>query len=304
MPDSSDSAGSVATVAVLFADLDGSTRLYERLGDEPAQRLVAGCLAAMADRVERHGGRVIKTLGDGVMSTFPTANQAADAAIAIVLEVREHDDLHGGSLGAHVGFHLGRVLCERGDVFGDTVNLASRLVSLATAGEILATRAAVDALAPRLRRQSRRIDRREIEGKQGEYEIFALIWQSADVTALVGVPERALAGRLVLRLGDDRVELGEGGLALTIGRDPENDLVLADPRASRCHARVAMRRGKFVLIDESTNGTVVRTGEGRTVRLHREELILDGSGSIGIESGSDATAEHSIAFRVEPRSGQ
>ncbi len=302
MPDRSDSAGSVATVAVLFADLDGSTRLYERLGDEPAQRLVADCLAAMADRVARHGGRVIKTIGDGVMSTFPTSNQAADAAIAIVMGVRERDDLHGGQLGAHAGFHLGRVLCERGDIFGDTVNLASRLVSLATPGEILATRAAVDALAPRLRRQSRRIDRREIEGKQGEYEIFALTWQLADVTALVGVGERAPAGRLVLHLGDNRVELLEGGLALTIGRDPENDLVLADPRVSRCHARVALRRGKFILIDESTNGTVVHTGKGRTVRLHREELILDGTGSIGIESGSDAGAVHSIAFRVEPGS--
>jgi adenylate cyclase len=288
-------------LAVLFADLSGSTRLYDSLGDQPARQIVARCLDRIVAVVERHHGTVIKTIGDEVMTTFPGANEAADAARDILVAIAEAYDVHHGRLGAHVGFHTGRVVHEAGDVFGDTVNLAARLVALAKRGEILTTRASIDALRPESRERTRRIDRRELEGHEGALEIFELIAQTSNLTSMTPVPseEPSGPGRLILGHGGRAFALDEARSTLSIGRDPENDLVFEDPQVSRRHARVKLRHGKFVLSDESTNGTVVRTREGKIIRLHREELILHGSGSIGFGRILDADGALPIAFRVE-----
>ena len=293
-------------VAVLFADLGGSTRLYDLLGDEPARRIVAACIDRIIEIVERHAGRLIKTIGDEVMSTFDSANRAADAAREIVIAMRAMEPVHDQRLGAHVGLHYGRVLHEEGDVFGDTVNLAARLVPLAKTGEILTTRAVVDALSAERQGLVRRIDRRELRGKQGELEIFELLWQTANITTITPIPRHDPAGgeRLVLQLGADRFEIHEGHPSLTIGRDDDNDLVLPDPRVSRRHARVKRRHGKFVLCDESTNGTLVRTAEGKSILLHREEMILHGSGRLGVaqypEVGVAQYPEVGVAQHPDP----
>ncbi|MDH3214549.1 MAG: adenylate/guanylate cyclase domain-containing protein [Myxococcales bacterium] len=290
------------SLVVLFADLSGSTRLYDSLGDAPAREIVARCIDRIIGVVERHDGTVIKTIGDEVMSTFPGADAAADAAQDILVAMAEAYAIHQGRLGAHVGFHTGSVVHEAGDVFGDTVNLAARLVALAKRGEILTTRASVDALAPQRRERTRRIDRRELEGHQGALEIFELIAQTSNLTSMTPIPpaEPSGPGRLILRRGDGVFALDESRSTLSIGRDPESDLVLEDPQVSRRHARVRLRHGKFVLTDMSANGTLVRAREGKTVRLHREELILQGSGSIGFGRNLDGDGELPIAFFVEP----
>ena len=74
-------ARKAATLAIVFADISGSTKLYERLGDAIARELVAQCLGVMSEYIEKHSGRVIKTIGDEIMSTFPTADQAVEAAM-------------------------------------------------------------------------------------------------------------------------------------------------------------------------------------------------------------------------------
>ena len=111
--------------------------------------------------------------------------------------------------------------------------------------------------------------------------------------------EIAGPGRLVLRVGDERFAVSEQRPAITIGRDPESDLVVPEPQVSWCHGGVKLRHGKFVLYDESTNGTFVRTREGKTIRLHREELILPDSGSIGLGGTPDPEGELPIAFHFE-----
>jgi class 3 adenylate cyclase len=289
------------SLAVMFADLSGSTRLYDRLGDGPAREIVGRCIDRIIAVVERHGGTVIKTIGDEVMSTFPGADHAADAAREILESIAEAYSIHEGRLGAHVGFHTGRVLHEQGDVFGDTVNLAARLVALAKRGEILTTRASIDALALERRERTRRIDRRELEGHQGALEIFELIAQTANLTTMTPIlpAEPTGPGRLIVRFGGRTFALDEAHASLRIGRDPENDLVLEDTQVSRNHAYLKLRHGKFVLADESTNGTLVRTRDGKTIRLHREELILQGSGNIGVARPADGDGELPIAFHVD-----
>lgn len=289
-------------LAILFADLGESTRLYDTLGDVRAHRIAARYLERIREVVEKHGGRVIKTIGDEVMSTFSTAAQATRAACAIQQGMEDATRAERVHIGVHVGLHFGPVLPEAGDVFGDAVNVAARMVGLAKAGQILTTRETVEALGDDAREQTRRIDRRPVKGKHQELEIYEVIWQAAGLTALIQVPTAGPDGRdaqLTVRVGEHRFHVGGAQPTLTIGRDPDNDLVLQDPRVSRRHARIELRQGKFVLYDASTNGTVVRTRAGQRIYLRREELILSEPGSIGIGE-HDADGEHPIRFEFGP----
>ncbi len=288
-------------LAILFADLGGSTRLYDTLGDAPAQRITARCLERIAAVVERHRGRVIKTIGDEVMATFDDAGDAALAALAIVATIRIAADLHEGRLGIHVGFHVGPVIREHGDVFGDAVNVAARMVALAVDGEVLTTRAGAQALPADLARRARSLDRRAVDGKREEFEVFQLVEESPDRTTVTSVPlhQTGGPGRLVLECEGWRWVVDESHPALTIGRSPENDVRLSNPEMSRRHSRIRLRHGKFVLIDESSNGTLVRHPDGKTVRIHREDLILPASGSLGVAPVGEVAGELPIHFRLE-----
>jgi len=99
--------------AVLFADVSGSTRLYDTVGDTLAMTAIGQCLEIFRDRTEATGGRVIKTIGDEVMSAFPTADAAARTALQIQLHVDALDPVSGNKLGVRIGFHFGPAV-ERG----------------------------------------------------------------------------------------------------------------------------------------------------------------------------------------------
>jgi len=287
-------------LAVLFADLGESTQLYEELGDEAAHAITRGCLDRMTELVAKHCGTLIKTIGDEVMASFPSADSACDASVAIVESAREVSGGAGRPLGAHVGFHLGPVLCEDGDVFGDTVNVAARMVSLAKTDEVLTTRAVADRVSGERRSRIRQIDRCTIKGKDELLDVFEVVWQSAGETSMVRVPfsHEHRGGRLRLALGRDRWEVHGDRSSISIGRSEENDIVLPDFRVSRRHARIRLRRGKFVLHDESANGTLVVTDDGERIPLHREDLTLQGSGRLGVNPG-DGGDELPIRFSVE-----
>ncbi|MHA1109004.1 MAG: adenylate/guanylate cyclase domain-containing protein, partial [Alphaproteobacteria bacterium] len=119
--------------AVLVADICGSTRLYETVGDDTAYRLVARCIAELADNISENDGRVIKTMGDGILSTFAMAEGAFDAAVAMQQGRGDSDIL------IRVGINYGSVVINGQDVFGDSVNVAAHLLTLAKPGEIILT---------------------------------------------------------------------------------------------------------------------------------------------------------------------
>ncbi len=295
-------AEQTTSLAVLFADLGGSTQLYEELGDAEAQKIVAQCLELASQAVEEYDGRVIKTIGDEVMATFPTAENAYRAGSAILSRLANATAIHHGRLGAHVGFHFGPVIEEAGDVFGDTVNVAARIVSLAVDGENLTTREGVDALPEHLRRLARQIDRREIKGKSQAVEVFKVVEQSANLTAMISVPMELRHGphRLLLRCSGEEFQVDPKHPSLSIGRSDENELVIPYPCVSRRHARIKMRKGNFVLFDESSNGTMVYGDEKRPVLLHRDNLILPARGRLAVKvDPTDDASELPIHFEVE-----
>jgi class 3 adenylate cyclase len=288
--------------AILFADVAGSTRLYETAGDAVALTLIGRCLDLMKAVCEERDGRVVKTIGDEVMAVFPSAGNAGYATIDMHGRIARLAEEGGVRLAIHAGFHCGPVLEDSADYYGDTVNVASRLCSLAKGGQTLMAAETLDHLPAPLKVRTRSQDVHAVRGKQADIELFELLWQDSeeDLTTLATRREGRRA-RLTLRYGDRQIELGDDDSAVTFGRDAGNDVVVADRKASRVHARVERRRDKYVLVDHSTNGTFCTLeGEGE-VELHREELLLRGRGRIvfGHPATEDPAAE-CVEFDAEP----
>ena len=228
-----------------------------------------------------HGGRVVKTIGDEVMAVFASADKAAQAAAEMQSRVSEHAPVGGSRLAIRVGFHLGPAIEAAGDVFGDSVNVASRMAALAKREQIILSSHTAAALAPWLRARVREVDTLSVKGKTQDIGIFELIWQDsdADLTA-VATRWKPLPARIVLRHGATERILDESATTITLGRDAQNDIVIADRKASRLHARVERRRDKFVIVDQSSNGTYVTVDGEPEIMLRREELMLRGRGRV------------------------
>lgn len=290
-----------AQLAVLFADVCGSTQLYETLGDTRARGIVARCIAAMTEITRRHGGTLVKTIGDEVMATFPTADAAAEAASAMQQAITGQMAVDGRPLAIRIGFHFGPALLEDADVFGDAVNVPSRVTAQAKAGQILTTGATVALLGAQAQNACRQIDLAQLRGKQQQIAIFELVWKTEDAT-LMRAPwsaaQQSAAGRLAFMCGGTLLELGEGYPTLTIGRDEQNDLVLRSPIVSRLHARIEFRRGRFVLTDQSANGTFVVGDDGTKAYVHRDDHVLTGSGTLGL--GEAVTPGSEVLVRYQP----
>jgi len=268
-------------LAILFADISGSAKLYENLGDAEALATIERCLAIIRQACIDSGGRVVKTIGDEVMAVFPAADGAARAATDMQARISAQRTSRGTTLAIHVGFNYGPVLEEGDDVFGDSVTVAARLSNLAKGGQVFTSAQTVEELPPALRARTRSQQAHTVKGKQKDIDLFELVWQETEdeLTAL-STHIKFRPARLALKHGDREIELSEAAPTLSLGRDLQNDLVIADRKASRMHARIERRRDKFVLIDHSSNGTYV-TVQGETeIVLRREELTLRGRGQV------------------------
>jgi adenylate cyclase len=268
-------------LAILFADISGSAKLYESLGDAEALSTIERCLAIIRQACIDSGGRVVKTIGDEVMAVFPAADGAARAATDMQARISAQRTSRGATLAIHVGFNYGPVLEEGDDVFGDSVTVAARLSNLAKGGQVFTSAQTVEELPPGLRARTRSQQAHTVKGKQKDIDLFELVWQETEdeLTAL-STHVKFRPARLALKHGDREIELSEAAPTLSLGRDLQNDLVIADRKASRLHARIERRRDKFVLIDHSSNGTYVTVQGEAEIVLRREELALRGRGQI------------------------
>ena len=268
--------------AVLFADVTGSTRLYEAAGDARAVEAIGRCLESLRRVTQACGGRVVKSMGDGVMALFPSADAAADAAARMHGAVDALPPLDSHKLGVRIGFHAGPVIQRDDDVFGDTVNLAARLVEQATKGQVLTSADTVSRLTPALRNATRRLYDIAVRGKAEALPLCELLWRKdAAVTDFpVGQAARRRA-LLRLRYGAKELVRRRQAESISCGRDAASAVVVAEPKASRQHCTIERRLDSFVLRDHSSNGTYVTVaGLGQETVLRREELVLRGHGWI------------------------
>ena len=290
---------------VLFADIAGSTKLYEALGDAVAKKLIDEALAALTILTRRHSGRVIKTIGDEIMCVFPGAERGFHAAIDMQQKIDSMPIVSGTKRRIRVGFHVGAVIEENGDVFGDTVNVAARMSGLARGMQIMTTRSSVDALPVSLRGRTRSIASVSVKGKADDMAVCEVLWQDEDdltmtVAALSATTIQAeLAHQLALRHEGDEITLDAARTSAAMGRDPGSDIIIADAKASRHHARIEKRRDKFFLADQSTNGTFVTFNGEREIALRREEIMLRGSGQIRFGHSATEGSGETVDFTVK-----
>src|SRR5260221_697385 len=118
--------------AILFADVSGSTALYELLGDKPAAKAIEACLGELRIIVAKRDGVVVKTIGDEIMVVFGNPEAACNAAREMQQRMIALPPTAGVKLAIRIGFHFGLVLEDKGDFWGDGVNTAARLASPAS----------------------------------------------------------------------------------------------------------------------------------------------------------------------------
>ena len=275
----------VATI--LFADICGSTRLFEQYGDVQARLIETRVLDALSDKTGVHGGVVIKTIGDELMCRFPDAEQAVQAACDMHLAIKDDPELAKLNIAIKIGLHHGPVLVENNDVFGDAVNVAARMVSLAKADQIITTGETVRFLPSAFNYATRNLGQSSVRGKQDEMEIAEVIWNdTTSLTQMAGIGinqdlRNLLAARLVLEYRGKPIELLPEQLrsqTFKMGRWDRNSLVVDRELVSRIHAAIEFRQGKFILKDESTNGTYVLMENGARFFVRREEFTLHDRG--------------------------
>lgn len=294
-------------LAIVFADVVGSTRLYELLGDQRAREIVALCIDVMRTATEQHQGTVIKTMGDEVMSTFPTANDALNAAAQMQKAISTHPvlNIEGQPVAIRIGCHVGPVVLDNRDVFGTTVHTANRMTSQAKAGQIMTTQAMVDLLSPDWRAAARQIDTATLKGQGTEVSLYEVLWQTEDVTSML--PSVAAAAkessrkplRLRLACEGQEVVLDEQRPHVAIGRADDNDLIIRGNLISRLHARVEISRNKVMLTDQSTNGTFVKSDDGEESFVRRDSVQIKGEGMIGLGRVPERDSPLTIRFSCE-----
>jgi len=290
---------------VLFADITQGSGLFSELGDTWAVDVVGSVHSSLGDVTQRHGGHIVKTVGTEMLCTFDRSDRAVMASGDMHLAIRnaaEHADPERREEVAlrdvrlRIGLHLGPVIEEDGDVFGDTVNVAARLMAMAKADQILSSRQVVDVLSVELRSSTRFFDKVSPKGKTEAVDIHEILWEVEDLTMMASahsVPkQRKRHARLLLRCAGEHYELGDGMPSMSIGRSADNDLVYPGGFASRRHAQIEYARGRFTIVDQSANGTYVVPEGGTMVPVRRDKHLLDGAGKIylGELPGNDPSA--------------
>jgi class 3 adenylate cyclase len=290
-------------VAIVFADVVGSTQLYDKFGDTKASETVAQCLDVMKDATHQYNGTVIKTIGDEEMSTFPTVEDAMGAAVMMQSRIsadNKQDDRIAVSI--RIGCHYGPVVQEQNDIFGAAVHTANRMTSQAKARQIVISGGTVDKMSPDLKKQTRQIDVATVRGKLDEVALYEFLWNPEEATSMLPTIEwenqERKASRLELSFRDQTIEVNDRRKNVIMGRAEDNDLVVKGNLISRIHAKVEMRRGKFVLVDQSTNGTFVLDLQGEETFVRRDSAEINGEGTIGLGRAEVPGASLAIHFKT------
>jgi adenylate cyclase len=264
-------------VAVLFAAITGAA---DAAAMRPGQETIAVATVSC-------GGRIVKTMAETVMAVFPSADAAAAAAAQM------HTAIETLGLALRIAFHAGPVIQRDSDVFGDTVNVAWRLMGQATHGQVLTSDDTSSTLGPLLRRATRKLYPIRVKGKTERLTLCELVWQqSADVTdvsTMVSAPRPKTLLRLRYRGRD--LTRRRAQESIVIGRDKQCSLVIASPAASRQHCTIERLQNTFVLQDHSTNGTYITVAGEQEVVVEREDFALRQHGWISLGAPRDESRD-------------
>jgi hypothetical protein len=176
------------------------------------------------------------------------------------------------------------------------------MTSQAKAKQIVISGETVEMMSKKMQDQTRQIDVATVRGKMDEVALYELLWNPEEATSMLPTIEWESRGkkasRLVLTFRDQNVEISDKRKGVTMGRAEDNDLVVKGNLISRIHAKVELRRGKFILIDQSTNGTFLQNLQGDETFIRRDSTELHGEGTIGLGRTEDPGASLAIYYKA------
>lgn len=296
-------ADTLQWLAVLYADISGSSRLYEQFGDVTAQRDIVRCLTLLTEVAQAHGGRLERTIGDEVMCSFVLPERAAQAAVAMHEKLREASAAQAfvsGTLRVRIGWHYGVAESHDGELGGALPLVAQQVTALARPDEILASDPAVAALSAGWRSAAQRLDTIESRVDGQPLTIYRLPWdKDEEVTQfrLGKTPARVIVStRLVLRHGATVLALDANRRRCSVGRGRDADLATGSRFTSKRHAEILYRRGRFYVVDNSINGTFIAPEGSQVQHLHHEEAALLGKGVIMFGSPANRDPAASVSY--------
>ena len=297
---------SLTKLAILFADVSGSTRLYEQYGDTIARADLSACIQLLADISNGLDGETIKTIGDEIMCAFEDPVKAALTSTEMQAGLRrasEEGNFKMGDLHIKIGWHFGVVNWRGDEIIGEAPIAAQQVIGMAKADEILTTRQSIDGLPPAMFPDWHSIDRIEAEAWDGELEVCKIPWeqtreetQISSITMAQMIPAKA---KLTLSYDGTNFQVDAQQTCCRIGLGKAAELRVNGNFTSRQHAEVSYRNGRFYLRDESVNGIVVVDDEGKPKRLRREEDVFSGSGVIGFGAPPDEDPDGAVRFECD-----
>jgi adenylate cyclase len=298
---------------VVFADLTGSTGVFESLGNEKATQAITRLTAWIGQICVAYGGRVVKNLGDGVLAVFPQGHSALQAVIE--MQRKHHVRIEKWPMALRmklqIGVASGELIEVDGDCYGDAVNVASRLSDLSGAEQIWVTAPVIDQISAISEIRYRSLGPVALRGKSEPQIIYRVEWHEELASELLTVqgllPDAgegngnndSVLGKIALSWLDVNAGYRADQLPVHLGRVQEADFVVNDPRVSRMHARIDWRGGVFVLTDLSSYGTWVRFASSQTVQaLRRDECALTDDGEIAMGASFDDFSVPTVNFQL------
>ncbi len=292
-------------LTILFADIAGSVALHENLGDVKAHKMIVACLNTMGQMIVKNQGRVVETIGDEIMCSFNHPDSALHAACAIQEAIHEGISV---PLSIRIGFHNGPTSLDNGHPFGDTVNVAARMVALAKAGQIMISQHTHITLSQKNRQRTRHFNRVFIKGKQSPFDVHEIMWDEDDRTKQLSQArsvsyDRQPVSTIHLTYNDQELVVSKFKGDITLGRGETCKLVIPSEAASRSHAIITYKIGKMVLTDQSTNGTYIRTRPGNRSQdsqelfIHHEEWTMASSGFMSLGQPIEDDSPFLVYFR-------
>lgn len=287
----------------MFADVSGSSALYRSKGDLAAKALIDRLLHMMIVQTQAQQGRVVKTIGDEVMSCFTDCDTACRAAIAIQ---QQSESLGQPHLSLRIGIGFGKTIKDGDDLFGQAVNDAADVAKIAKGTQIVLTESVYQNASIDIRKAAKAFDQVKLKGSRESSTIYRLSWRSsaADLSETQMISLDAVAGEvegfeLELVFGDRQFRITPERTPFVIGRDRQlAQLVVEGDPVSREHCHIDFSRDKFVLSDHSTNGTYLMPTHGSTeIYLRRESLPLIESGSFSLGVSQKDSQANVIQFR-------
>ena len=278
-----------------------------KICDNLARERISKSLNTLISITKRHAGNLVKTIGDEILVYFTDVDMAIFAAKAI--QETMEDDRSPETIGVsiRIGVQYGSAILEDNDIYGDTVNVAARISSIAGARQILCTKELAFMIKNvGLTNNMRPFDRLRVKGRKEPLDVYMFAWEDdgdmtnmATASSFTNPARHQQAQSLKLTHKANRHIIPVETASFIIGRGKDSDLIVRGDLISRYHSKIEHRRGKFIITDQSTNGTFITTQEGQEIFLRREELTLVGTGYISLGKKVDRADENLIQYYCE-----